>query len=65
MKIKSGKFVMLAITCIMFGNLDALRPYKNATIKCDTEEQHRDTERYAHRIGVQLVDGRVHYETTT
>lgn len=53
--IKSGKFIMLAITCILLGRLDPMRPYKNAIIECDTERQRKDIEHYAHRIGLQLV----------
>jgi hypothetical protein len=55
MKIKSGKFIMVAITCILLGNLDPMRPYKNATIECDTMRQAADIQRYARRIGIELA----------
>lgn len=52
--IQSGKFIMLAITCIMFGDLSPMYPYRNAIIQCNTERQARDVERYAYRIGLEL-----------
>lgn len=56
MNIHSGKFVMLAISCILFDSLEPLKPYRNAIITCNTERQRKAIEHYAHRLGITLED---------
>ena len=52
--IASGKFIMLCISCQLFNTLEPLRPYRNATIRCDNDRQLKEVEKYAKSIGIQL-----------